>query len=232
MRTSLVSIDWPAGRLARRWAGPAVHSPAHGGKIGARPGPAGAGRTRIPANCAGDRAVHQAGVDSRRAGQSPGGQKPAKHGPHQWRPRSRCRRTVVRALAKQPVRLLCLSGPAGRARSGTVAIETIGADQVWNLDRVFKGTGVRVAVLDTGVVNQAADWHRFGSNKPRLRGCCIQGLRAGSGYSAYDDNGHGTHVAGIVVGSGNKSQGASFGRGAGCQSRRGEGAGPERRRQR
>src|SRR5438552_11516402 len=78
--------------------------------------------------------------------------------------------------------------------------ETVGADNVWATSG-YKGTGVRVAVLDTGVYDEwdgAADWNHFGTGTSRL----VAWVDLLNNWpTPYDDNGHGTHVAGIVLGS-------------------------------
>lgn len=63
-------------------------------------------------------------------------------------------------------------------------IKSIKAPNEWKLN--FSGNGVRVAVLDTGI-----------SPHPDLS---VAGGKSFSGYTSsyHDDNGHGTHVAGII----------------------------------
>ncbi|MFN3651747.1 MAG: S8 family peptidase [Armatimonadota bacterium] len=76
--------------------------------------------------------------------------------------------------------------------------QTVGAHQVW-ASPGYGGTGVRVAVLDSGVVSNTAEWNRWGTSTSRVVGW----KDLINGYTApYDDNGHGTHVAGALLGSG------------------------------
>jgi serine protease AprX len=82
------------------------------------------------------------------------------------------------------------------------SIQTLGADQVWATTGL-KGTGICVAVLDTGV-DPVDDLDRTRGNKSRVVGWMdfVKGKK-----KPYDDNGHGTHVAGIVAGNGKDSTG-------------------------
>ncbi|MDP2660998.1 MAG: S8 family serine peptidase [Dehalococcoidia bacterium] len=79
------------------------------------------------------------------------------------------------------------TGGGGGATSGQVipaGVKRIGADRVW-ID--YTGKGIGVAIIDTGIDFNHTDL------KPVARDC----------YTAYtscqDDNGHGTHVSGIVA---------------------------------
>ncbi len=80
--------------------------------------------------------------------------------------------------------------------------ETLGANQVW-VQPGATGRGIRVAILDTGLHPQAADLSgTTGSNRTVAWKDLVNGRR-----TPYDDSGHGTHVAGIVAGSGAASNG-------------------------
>ena len=64
-------------------------------------------------------------------------------------------------------------------------IRLIYAPQAW---RLSKGAGVRVAVVDTGIANNHPDLQVYG------------GVSFVNGVTSWnDDNGHGTHVAGIIA---------------------------------
>lgn len=83
-------------------------------------------------------------------------------------------------------------------------IVQIGADQVWSMTDSYgsqvRGTGIVVAVIDTGIAYTHPDLGAgFG---PSYK--VIGGYDFHNGDSdPMDDNGHGTHVAGIIAASGN-----------------------------
>ena len=79
-----------------------------------------------------------------------------------------------------------------------VANSTVGTELVHSSD--YTGKGVTVAVVDTGVYPHAD------LTKPRNR---IIGFKdfVNQKTSPYDDNGHGTHISGIIASSGFSSNG-------------------------
>jgi hypothetical protein len=75
----------------------------------------------------------------------------------------------------------------------------------------YDGTGMKVAIIDSGIDTDHPDLASrlvgeqcFCSNASGVGGCCPNGQAAQSGAGAAEDaHGHGTNVAGIVVGQGN-----------------------------
>lgn len=82
-------------------------------------------------------------------------------------------------------------------RSRQWALNRLGAETAW---KTSKGRGVVVAVIDTGVKAAHAD----------LTGRVLSGRDyIAPGTSAADENGHGTHVAGIIAAVSNNSRGVA-----------------------
>jgi subtilisin family serine protease len=80
----------------------------------------------------------------------------------------------------------------------TNSTQAIGANYVWNT-LGYTGTGIKVAIIDTGI----------NYTHPDLGGGFGSGKKVADGYdfvnndaNPMDDNGHGTHVAGIVAANG------------------------------
>lgn len=70
----------------------------------------------------------------------------------------------------------------------------------------YIGSGITVAVMDTGIVGHPDFSHRI------VKFLDFTGKKKGM----YDDNGHGTHVSGIIGGSGFLSRGKYMGMAPGC----------------
>ncbi len=84
-------------------------------------------------------------------------------------------------------------------------LQRVGAEQAWDY---ACGEGVTVAVVDTGVACY--------DKGPFSKGSDLEGTRCGDGYNfvddspeAYDDQGHGTHVAGTIAQTTNNGKGTA-----------------------
>lgn len=81
----------------------------------------------------------------------------------------------------------------GQIDNATTEIKRINATKAWEIG--IDGTGINVSVIDTGIY----------ANHPDISGRVIKWVDYVSGLgSPYDDNGHGTHVAGTVGGNGTR----------------------------
>ncbi len=100
---------------------------------------------------------------------------------------------------------------AGHMNRTAVSVGARAAQQAWGYD----GAGVGVAVIDSGITG----WHddlTYTGNKASVRVVAGQRVTAfvdfvNNQLQAYDDNGHGTHVAGIIAGNGYDSYGSHAG---------------------
>ncbi|WP_394848729.1 S8 family peptidase [Pendulispora brunnea] len=106
--------------------------------------------------------------------------------------------------------------PMAIYRTSFVPNDPLYAEKQWHLKRVGAekaweygcGEGVTVAVIDTGVACY--------DKGPFSRGSDLAGTRCGDGYNfvndtpeAYDDQGHGTHVAGTIAQTTNNEKGVA-----------------------
>ncbi len=83
--------------------------------------------------------------------------------------------------------------------------DTVNAPYGWGLG--LDGTGIGVAIIDSGIFDMP-DLHGAGpGNSGKSRVVYKQNFTSLNLMDAYDQFGHGTHVAGIVGGDGNKSTG-------------------------
>jgi serine protease AprX len=108
--------------------------------------------------------------------------------------------TELLELARHPgVRALSVDRRVRGTMERTAA--TVGAPFVWS-SLGFDGAGVGVAIIDSGVTAWHDDLHQRVAHFADF---------VNQRATAYDDYGHGTHVAGVIAGSGYDSNGARRG---------------------
>ena len=83
-------------------------------------------------------------------------------------------------------------------------IATPTMDAYFPHDKGYEGKGITVAVIDTGVAPH------YDLTRPTNRIVGFKDMISGKEIP-YDDNGHGTHVAGIIAGNGLSSNGKYMG---------------------
>lgn len=83
---------------------------------------------------------------------------------------------------------------ATKQQPGNQAVQTIptGINRIGAVNKANKGSGIGVAVIDTGIDLTHPD---LKANVYPVNKTCVSGTR-----NANDDNGHGTHVAGTIAG--------------------------------
>ncbi len=117
----------------------------------------------------------------------------------------------VRALAKYPkVKWVTVDAPMSATASAdnlaTVYPLSVEADRVWTGSTPFTGSGVGVAVIDSGIARSSD----FSGARGKNRILAEVAVRDG-GNSTADGYGHGTHVAGIIGSNGTGSKGKYVG---------------------
>jgi serine protease AprX len=110
-------------------------------------------------------------------------------------------RGVVRITADAPVYVQALPDPLSNVNLQTVYPYAVDAASQWNGNQRLRGTGVGVAVIDSGIRGAHPD---FGGGSPWALSRVLQVLNGmtGNPRSGADDNGHGTFVSGIIAGRG------------------------------
>jgi serine protease AprX len=94
------------------------------------------------------------------------------------------------------------------SRLKSAHIKTIGADRLWNEGPAYlQGQGVGVAVVDSGINDQADLYTVDGRN----RLIAAAWFNPGYNNNVFDQYGHGNHVAGIIGSDGERSNGEHIG---------------------
>jgi serine protease AprX len=121
-----------------------------------------------------------------------------------WAAARLARMAGVRAVTANAAMRPAAAGSVGRwgawdpAALSTAFVQSTRADKVWTEPRSgATGTGVAVAVIDTGIAGDLPDFRQGDSPGSRVIASAVtnpDATTAGDGY------GHGTHVAGLIAG--------------------------------
>jgi serine protease AprX len=121
--------------------------------------------------------------------------------------------SALKRLAQDPsVAYISIDRPLGAkqkaksiATSAEYTTQPINAPAVWA--QGYDGTGVGVAVIDSGIANLPDLGPKAGAKQRLVYSASFPSNLAGGAQDAY---GHGTHVAGLIAGNGNHSTGNQF----------------------
>ncbi|HEV7664563.1 MAG TPA: S8 family peptidase [Chloroflexota bacterium] len=108
---------------------------------------------------------------------------------------------VVRITYDAPVYVQAFQDPLDRLNLQSVYPLAVDAASQWNSNLRLRGTGIGVAVIDSGVRQSLPDFLGASLSGPG-RVLELLSRLTGGPLSGQDDNGHGTFVAGIIAGRG------------------------------
>jgi serine protease AprX len=112
---------------------------------------------------------------------------------------------AIQALSSNPV-IAYISPDRKNTGSLDITTQTVNANLAWQFG--WDGTGVGVAVIDSGIAQK----HDFTNKSNGVTSRVVYSQSFVAGQDASDLYGHGTHVAGIVGGSGLDSTGSTYAR--------------------
>src|SRR5579863_7363674 len=110
--------------------------------------------------------------------------------------------SMIGHIASNP-QVLYVSPDRTTTSSLDITTQTVNANQFWPSG--FDGTGIGVAVIDSGVASKLDLW-----SADRSHSRVVFSESFAPGLEASDDYGHGTHVAGILAANGAASTGPGF----------------------
>ena len=110
--------------------------------------------------------------------------------------------SMIERIASNPL-VVYVSPDRTTTSSLDITTQSVYANQFWSSG--FDGTGIGVAVIDSGITSKLDLW-----NADHSRSRIVFSESFVPGLEASDDYGHGTHVAGIVAANGAASTGPGF----------------------